>query len=298
MKVSVPLAFISVVIIWSTTPLAIKWSSINGYFLFGVTTRMILAGILAVLIVYLLRIPYRLDARARITYIASGLGIYGAMLFSYWGSLYISSGWISVIFGTSPIITGILAWLFLGEKLTHFRIFGLLLGLLGLGTIFLQSTHLTDTAILGVSLIILGVISQTSTAVWLKKINAQQHGLVMTTGGLWVSIPLFLLTALLFSEPVPILEEIPLQAAGAIIYLAIFGSLLGFSLYYFLIHALEASTVSLITLITPVTALLLGMWFNNEAISTHVIIGTACILLGLISFQWGDKLRRTHTMRS
>jgi drug/metabolite transporter (DMT)-like permease len=248
--------------------------------------------------VYLLRIPYRLDARARIAYIASGLGIYGAMLFSYWGSLYIPSGWVSVIFGTSPVITGILAWLFLGEKLTRFRILGLLLGLLGLGIIFLQSSHLTDTAILGVALIILGVISQTSTAVWLKKINAQQHGLVMTTGGLWVSIPLFLLTALLFSEPVPTLQEIPLQAASAIIYLAIFGSLLGFSLYYFLIHALEASTVSLITLITPVTALLLGMWFNNEAISTHVIIGTACILLGLISFQWGDKLRRTRTMRS
>ena len=296
MKVSVPLAFISVVIIWSTTPLAIKWSSINGYFLFGVTTRMILAGILAVLIVYLLRIPYRLDAQARIAYIASGLGIYGAMLFGYWGSLYIPSGWVSVIFGTSPVITGILAWLFLGEKLTRFRILGLLLGLLGLGIIFLQSTHLTDTTILGVALIILGVISQTSTAVWLKKINAQQHGLVMTTGGLWVSIPLFLLTALLFSEPVPTLQEIPLQAASAIIYLAIFGSLLGFSLYYFLIHALEASTVSLITLITPVTALLLGMWLNNEAISTHIMIGTACILLGLISFQWGDKLRRIRTM--
>jgi drug/metabolite transporter (DMT)-like permease len=73
--------------------------------------------------------------------------------------------------------------------------------------------------------------------------------------------------------------------------------LLGFSLYYFLIHAIEASTVSLITLITPVTALLLGMWLNNEAISTHVIMGTACILLGLISFQWGDKLRCTRTMR-
>jgi len=286
---SVPFAFIAVVIIWSTTPLAIKWSSINGNFLFGVSSRMILGGILALIAVYIFKLSFRMTPRNRLAYLASGLGIYGAMLFGYWGSLYIPSGWVSVIFGTSPVLTGILAWLFLDEKLSRFQILGLLLGFSGLAIIFLQSSQMTDDASLGVGLIILGVISQTSTAVWIKKINTQQHGLVMTAGGLWVSIPLFLLTYLLVSEPIPSLEEIPLQVAGSIVYLAIFGSLIGFSLYYFLIHKVEASTVSLITLITPVTALLLGMWLNNEAITVHIIWGTACILLGLSCFQWGDK---------
>jgi len=287
---SVPLAFIGVILIWSTTPLAIKWSIIENNFLFGVTSRMILGGLLAISAVMLLRISWSFSRRAQWAYLASGLGIYTAMSFSYWGSMYIPSGWVSVIFGTSPVLTGILAWLFLGEKMTAFRIGGLLLGVLGLAIIFLHSSNMTDDAFLGVCLIILGVISQTSTAVWIKKLNTQQHGLVMTAGGLWVSIPLFIITYLLFADPVATLEEIPVSAASSIIYLAIFGSLIGFSLYYFLIHQVEASTVSLITLITPVTALLLGMWLNNETISTTIMMGTACILLGLSSFQWGDKL--------
>jgi drug/metabolite transporter (DMT)-like permease len=287
---SVPLAFIGVILIWSTTPLAIKWSIVENNFLFGVTSRMILGGILAISAVMLLRISWSFSRRAKWAYFASGLGIYSAMSFSYWGSIYIPSGWISVIFGTSPVLTGILAWLFLGEKMTVFRVCGLVFGVLGLSIIFLHSSHMTDDALLGVSLIILGVISQTSTAIWIKKLNTQQHGLVMTAGGLWVSIPLFIITYFLFAEPMPSWEEIPLYAAGSIVYLAIFGSLIGFSLYYYLIHQVEASTVSLITLITPVSALMLGMWLNNETISLTIIMGTICILLGLSSFQWGDKL--------
>ena len=289
---SVPLAFIGVILIWSTTPLAIKWSIVENNFLFGVTSRMILGGLLALSAVMLLRISWSFSRQAQWAYFASGIGIYTAMSFSYWGSMYIPSGWVSVIFGTSPVLTGILAWWFLGEKMTVFRIVGLLLGILGLCIIFLHGSRMTDNTVLGIGLIILGVISQTSTAVWIKKINAQQHGLVMTAGGLWVSIPLFIITYFIFADPIPTLEAIPPSAAGSIIYLAIFGSLIGFSLYYFLIHQVEASTVSLITLITPVTALILGMWLNNETISITIIMGTICILLGLSSFQWGDKLKR------
>ena len=294
LKLSVPLAFIAVVIIWSTTPLAIKWSIIENNFLFGVTSRMILGGLLAISTVMLFRISYSVSRQAQWAYLASGLGIYTTMVFGYWGSSYIPSGWVSVIFGSSPILTGILAWWFLGEKLTVFKISGLLLGLVGLSIIFLHSRQLTENAFLGVGLIILGVISQTSTAVWIKKLNTQQHGLVMTAGGLWVAIPLFIITYFLFAEPLPTVEEIPLHTLGSIIYLAIFGSLIGFSLYYFLIHQVQASTVSLITLITPVTALILGMWLNNETISTTIMIGTACILLGLSHFQWGDKLMQYY----
>lgn len=285
---SVPLAFIGTVVIWSTTPLAIKWSGGDVGFLFGVTSRMILGGLLAVSAVILLRISYGLTARAKRAYLASGLGVYIAMIAAYWGSTYIPSGWTSVIWGTSPVLTGILASIFLGEKLTAFRIVGLLLGIGGLSAIFLQGAEMTESAVFGVFLIIIGVIGQTSSAVWIKKINSQQHGLVMTAGGLIVSIPLFLLTWLIFDGNVP--DDVPARAGLSIIYLAIFGSLIGFSLYYYLIHKVEASTVSLITLITPVTALLLGAYLNDEKITQSIVIGTSLILLGLMSFQWGDRI--------
>ena len=284
---SVPLAFIGVVLFWSTTPLAIKWSGDDVGFLFGATSRMMLGGLLAVLAVIALRISYGMTAQAKRAYFASGIGIYVAMLFGYWGSRYIPSGWISVIWGASPMLTGILASIFLGERLTALRIMGLLFGLVGLSVIFLQSTRMTEGAVLGVFLVVIGVIGQTSSAVWIKKINAQEHGLVMTAGGLIVSVPLFILTWLIFDGNIP--ETVPVRTGASIIYLAVFGSLLGFSLYYFLIHKVEASKVSLITMITPVTALMLGAYLNDEVITLNIIIGTTLILFGLMTFQWGDK---------
>lgn len=282
----VPLAFIAVVLIWSTTPLAIKWSGEGVSFLFGVTSRMMLGALLAIVTVGILRIAYSLSAQAKQAYFASGVGIYVAMLFGYWGSTYIPSGWVSVIWGASPMLTGILARLFLGERLNSIRMIGLLLGFVGLALIFFQGSRTTEGSVLGVFLVVIGVIGQTSTAVWIKKINAKQHGLVMTAGGLIVSVPLFILTWFIFDGHLP--ETIPTRAGVSILYLAVFGSLLGFSLYYFLIHNMEASKVSLITMITPVTALLLGVYLNDERITKNIIMGTTSILSGLMLFQWGD----------
>jgi drug/metabolite transporter (DMT)-like permease len=63
---------------------------------------------------------------------------------------------------------------------------------------------------------------------------------------------------------------------------------LGFALYYYLIKHMQAGHIALITLITPVMALLLGHNLNNEAILPQVWMGTASIVLGLCLHRWGD----------
>ena len=74
------------------------------------------------------------------------------------------------------------------------------------------------------------------------------------------------------------------KARGA--YLALFGSVLGFFWYFYLLGRMEAVKVNLLTLVTPVTALLLGHWLNGEAIISAVWAGTALILAGLAMHQW------------
>ena len=286
--VSVSLAFLAVIIIWSTTPLGIQWSVEDVGFLFGVSTRMLLSIVLAVFVMWIMHRPFLIHRQAWFAYLASGLGIYCAMMGTYWGAMYIPSGWISVIWGLSPMITGVLASVFIGEKsfVAH-RMIGTLLGISGLTVIFFHGAKVGESAALGVGLVLLGVLGQTSTAVWIKKINAGIHGIVMTVGGLLVAVPLFWLTWGLAGGGWP--EYIPNRVAGAIIYLAVLGSVLGFSLYYFLLNHVEASRVALITLITPVTALLLGHFLNGEILTVAVFLGTGLILLGLFSFEWGGK---------
>ena len=285
---AIKLAFLGVIIIWSTTPLGLKWSGEHVGFLFGVTARMMLGVVVAALLVIALRLPFPLHRKAVRAYFASGIGIYFGMLFGYWAVTYIPSGWIAVIWGVSPLFAGVLGGFVLGEKgLTPHRILGVLAGMAGLAIIFLQGAKLGEHTLLGVSLTLLGVLSQVGSAVWIRSIKADLPGIVMTTGGLAVSIPLFVMSWWLFDGELP--EFIPARVAGSIIYLAIMGSVLGFSLYFFLLNHVETSRVALITLITPVMALLLGNWLNDESLNVWVFMGTALILSGLASYQWGEN---------
>lgn len=285
----IQLAFLIVIAIWSTTPLAIKWSIADVGFLFGSTSRMLLGGVLSVLAVFLLRYTFVFSKKALLAYLASGIGIYIAMLFGYWGAMYIPSGWISVIWGLSPIFMGVIAYFVLKENsLTGYRVLGALLGVTGLGIIFLHGSTVGSHTALGVFLTLIGVLGQTGTAAWIKCINAKVNGLVMSAGGLVVSTPMFMVTWWIFDGVWP--EKIESKVAGSILYLAFFGSVIGFSLYYYLLNHVEASKVSLITLITPVTALLLGYFLNNEVLGFSVILGTGLILLGLLSYEWGAKI--------
>ena len=136
---SIPSAYLIVVLIWSTTPLAIKWSGEGAGFLFGVTLRMVIGVILVMSMMRIMGLTMPWHRRARKIYLASGLGIYTAMLSVYWAAQFIPSGWISVLYGLTPIATGILARLWLDEKgLTPARLISMLTALLGLAVIFLE----------------------------------------------------------------------------------------------------------------------------------------------------------------
>lgn len=289
---SVPLAYIGVIIIWSTTPLAIKWSGGDSGFLFGVTARMLIGLIFSSLLIMLVsrrRLPW--GAAARKTYLVAGIGIYGAMLSVYWGSQYISSGFISVIFGLTPIITGIMAALWLNERsLTPVKILGVVFGVTGLIVIFSQGIYIGKHAVIGITAVCISVLLHSWSSVWLKKLDVRLTALEITHGGLLVSVPLYLLTWFILQGTWP--ENFSQRGLGSIVYLGIFGSVLGFVLFFYILKHIDVSRVSLITLITPVMALLLGAALNNEVLNVTVWSGTGLILLGMSFYQWSDKLFR------
>ena len=286
---SVPLAYIGVIIIWSTTPLAIKWSGGDAGFLFGVTARMSI-GLLfsSILIMLLSRRGLPWDRAARKVYIVAGIAIYGAMLSVYWGSQYISSGFISVIFGLNPIVTGIMAALWLNERsLTPAKIFGVVLGLAGLMVIFGQAIDLGGQTAIGIAAVCLSVLLHSLSGVWFKKLEINLTALEITHGGLMVSVPLYLFTWFILQGTWP--ETFSQRGLGSIVYLGIFGSVVGFVLYFYILKYVDVSRVSLITLFTPVLALFLGYALNNEVLTTGIWVGTALIMLGMSFYQWSDK---------
>jgi len=284
LTVSVPLSFIGLIIIWSTTPLAILWSSEGVGYIFGITSRMVAGCIIGLLLVALFGGGMRWHKRALSAYVAGGLGIFGAMLCTYWAARFIPTGWVSLIFGLSPVITGLLARFWLdGEVLDRKRLAGMGLGLAGLATIFGSSLRMDVQAAMGVAAMLTAVSIYSASTVWVKRIRAGLPPLVMSSGSLLVAAPLFMLTMGLSSPTLP--QHISTHTLGAIGYLAIFGSVLGFSLFYYVLHHVEATRVALITLVTPVIALAAGHMLNNEPLGLDVILGSALILSGLGLFE-------------
>jgi len=286
--VSVPAAYIIVILVWSTTPLGIQWSGIGIGFEFGVALRMLIGLCALMLIARLQKLPMPWDAVARRVYLTSGLSLFLTMNFVYWAAQFIPSGWIAVIFGLSPVLTSIFASLILHESTFTFgRVLGMSMGIVGLGIVFAEGLSISTAALSGVAAVTLGVISQSLGAVIIRKLQPKIPAISITIGSLFVATPLFLAYAF-YSAGIP--EVWPLHSVMAIVYLAIFGTALGFPLYYYLIKNINVERVALITLITPVTALLLGSAINDETIGPHVWLGTSLILGGLAIYEYGKYL--------
>ena len=111
--------------------------------------------------------------------------------------------------------------------------------------------------------------------------------LSITAGSLLVATPLYIANVFI-SSGFP--EAIPMRSLYSIIYLAVVGSAIGFPLYFYLLTQISATKLALIALITPVTALLLGAWLNDEQVNTQVWLGTALILGGLAMYQFGHRI--------
>jgi drug/metabolite transporter (DMT)-like permease len=276
-------AYLGVIAIWSTTPLAIKWSGIGTDYLFPLLVRMSLGLALCLILLAVLRIRLPVNRTAIHAYFAAGLGIGGAMTLVYWGAAMVPSGLIAVLFGLVPLFTGIITTLSGdNERLTGKKIAGILLGLIGLSVIFGAGTHIAPNAIIGFIAILAAVITQSASLVWVKHTSAAIHPLALTTGALTIVVLSLLPGWWLLFGHIPLWTPL---AAIATLYLGVFGSVLGFTLYFYVTQKLAAGQVALITMITPVTSLLLGQWLNHEAAHWQVWLGTSLILLGLTLHQ-------------
>ena len=283
---SVPAAYLGVILIWSTTPLAIQWSAQGAGFSFAVMARMLLGLAICLLLLFATRTALPFTPAAKRLYAINGLSIFVSMLLTYWGALHIPSGLISVIFGLSPLVTGVFAALWLSERtLTPLRLAGLGLALTGLWVIFGQPWPGDSQATLGVAAVVIGMTVQALGLVWIKRLNVRASALAITTGSLGVATPLFVL-AWLIADTAQLPSDTTLRAGAAIVYLGVLGSVVGFTLYYYVIKHLDAGRVALIMLVTPVSALLLGQTLNAEFIPASGWAGIALIGAGLLLYEW------------
>lgn len=285
------MAFCTIIVLWSTTPLAIKWSGEGPGFLFGVSARMVIG--LACLLPFVLfsRRKFPVNRKSGLTYLAVALQIYGAMLSVYWAAQFIPSGWISVIFGLTPMLTALMSALWLNERSLGFlQLISYALGLLGLFVMFGTALDISRDAAIGIGGVTLASFLQSASSVLVKRIGAALPSVTQVTGGLLVAVPLYLLTWYRGDGVWP--DTIPMQSLLSIVYLGAIATTIGFALYYYVLTHVPATKVALITLVTPVMSLLIGNAINSEPLNEKILIGAGLIMGALLLHQYSSLLGR------
>ena len=285
---SIPLTFVAVILIWSTTPLAVQWSSSTIPPVTSLAWRMVAAWLL-IFVAQRLFSKDSLEIKSNWkSYAAASLGVFPGMQFVYLAAQYIPSGLIAVIFGLSVFGNAIFARLLLHEKsMSYLRYIALLISLIGLTVITSGQGDLTGNMLTGVLLTLAAVLVTSLSSVLTKRYGVGIRPISQLNGTLLFSLP-WIFSAWLIVDGFNF-EEITIDTRSllAMVYLTVIATIVGFSLYYSLLQRVSAVTVGLMPLLTPALAIWFGSLLNHESITRSLVLGTLMITLGLGLFNLG-----------
>ncbi|HWR82879.1 MAG TPA: EamA family transporter [Candidatus Deferrimicrobium sp.] len=273
--------YIMLCFIWGSTWMTIKIGLTDAPPLYASGLRFVLAITILFAIIALKRysLPATLSETLRLGY--PGLYMYGASYgFIYSAEQYLSSSLTAVLFASFPFFVALLSsWVLKVEKLRLAAWVGLFIGLSGIVVIFRESLQVSGSVLVGFALVLCGSLAAAYGMLLHKKHFADRNiyvsaGVQMTVGGIPILLAAFLL------EPWTQFSWSP-ATVGSILYLAIFGSVIAFVAYYWLLSHTRAVTVSLIAFITPLVALLVGCALYGETLSWHTGLGAGLILVGV-----------------
>lgn len=282
----VPVAFVTVVLVWTTTPLGIHISNESFSFISSATLRMLGGVALASLVLLYLRQGLLLR-KAWLSYLAGTVGVFGAMLLTYWSAQFIPSGLIAVLYGLAPIASALLARAILREAITGYQLAGLALSLTGLFLVFQDELVLGGEGYKGVIGVSMASILFPFSSIMVRKISAPVSPMQQTAGTLLLSSIAYCAVWLAIDGKMP--TDVSERSVIAVLYLAAFGSVIGFGAFFYLVQRVSAAQVAVIPVITPVLAVLVGAVFNNEVLGSSTLMGAACIVLAVIFAELGQQ---------
>ncbi len=276
--------FATVVLIWSLTPLAAVWTVQEIHWAWGLMIRFSLAIPIALACQAYFKIRLPLHPQALLSYAAGALGLFASMAFCYMGASRVSSTVISIIYGSAPFVSGLVAiYIFRSEKFTSYQWLGLVIGLLGLYFALGLNAQNMLLSPLGIALEIVAMLLYVFSAFAVRAVAAPIHPLSQMTGATIVSWLGYCSLLPFFWSEMPV--TLPsLQAYIALIYSAVFSSVLAMVFYYQLLNKVNPTTLMLITIMTPVLATLWGSWLNHEMLSSHFILGLLLLCTGLACY--------------
>jgi len=272
------LLFALICLIWGSTWLVIKIGLEGMPPFLGAGLRFLLATLLVGSVLAARRKRLHLTRDDKVCVLSLGLLVfwidYAAV---YWAELRISSGLTAIIFSTMPLMASLLsAYWTRSETLTGRKVAGIVVGILGTALLFWPHEHLGYQQTLGMLAALGGCLSATINLVTMKKYGHNSDPFVLNFFGMGLGAACLLVMSAALEDWHTVVWT--RSNVLAILYLCVFGSVIAFSAYYYLIKKMDATIVSLTTLIIPIVALALGRAFLQETVAPMAVAGIATIL--------------------
>jgi drug/metabolite transporter (DMT)-like permease len=277
------LVWLLLCLIWGSTWLFIKLglSDLPPFTFAGI--RFVIACSILFTIVAARRLPL---PRTRADWLL--LSTTGILSFSlnygllFWGEQYISSGLAALLQATIPVFGLVIAHFYLPkEQMTPVKIFGVVMGVIGVGVIFSNQLSVAGSrALAGSAALIVGSACAAYANVLVKARGANLNPAILAGGQMFFGlIPLMLIGIPLEGNPLNF--HWTRMAVISLFYLAIVGSVAAFLLYYWLVQHMDVTKTMLVALVTPVIAVTLGVLVLNEELNWRTFAGGAMIISGI-----------------
>jgi drug/metabolite transporter (DMT)-like permease len=283
--------FCLISIIWGSTWLFIKVGLESVPPFFAVALRFTIAMVILALIAKVRgeRLSFDRDS-VTIYFTMAVLSFSFPFALVYWGEQYIGSGLASILFAIYPFVVAIGSHLFLPEEpLNPYKVAGIGLGFAGVLVIFWSDIHLGASATWGMAAVLASTIMQGTSLVIVKRKAKHMSPTILSLGGMVFGVAILYALAFTFED----VSAIRLDAVGlgSILYLSTFGTVVTFQTYYWLLKRIDAVYLSLVSLVTPILAVVLGTIFLGEILDPRIYSGAALVLAGILAANGKDLLR-------
>lgn len=284
-KLKIYLAYIAICTIWGSTWLVIKVGLETLTPLLSAGLRFAVAGLVLFTVIRIRKIAIEWNRNTIWFYAVVSLSSFSIpFALVYWGEQRVASGITSILFAVFPFFVAIFSTLMIPkERLTAGKMMGIVLGFTGIVVIFSHDlTFGTDIEqVLGMSAIVLSAVIQAFSAIMIKKYGHSISPFVVTFIPMTISAVL-LLSGSVLAEEYSSVRFTPI-AIFSIIFLAVFGSVVTFVSYFWLLKRVEVVLLSLTSFVTPVIAVIMGVLILDETVSPQLFAGSVLVLGGILA---------------
>ena len=288
-SVKLALAFAAIYLVWGSTYLAIRYAVETIPPLVTAGIRHTVAGGI------LLAWAYARGYRAKREHWVAG-AIVGAFFFLighgtlHWAEQHVASGLAALLIATEPMFILVLAWASGQQKTSRASALGLALGVVGVAILTGMEVSAKDASLVGMMVVLIGSAAWAAGVVISPKVKLPSDALARTAVTLVCGAVMLLASAGITGEFHGLnWSAISLRSMLGLAYLIVFGSIVAFTSYTWLLQRCAPALVATHTYANPVVAVLLGWLLAGEALTLRVVVASIAILGAIVLIRRGER---------